>query len=123
MQGSKPHTTHTLLLGEFEVGIVSQHDEAEAEDSHDPQDGGGRGGGELREEGIGDDVEHEVGHRELQLPAGPEVVEESGLAREGANQTDQLQGPDCGGEGRGGYWEGRRKGGRERRKKNGREGG
>ena len=107
------------MLGEFEVGIVPQHDEAEAEDSHDPQDGGGGGGGELREEGVGDDVEHEVGHRELQLPAGPQVVEEGGLAREGANQTDQLQGPDCGGRGRGGYWEGREgekeewKGGRE----------
>lgn len=124
MQGSKPRTTHTLLLGEFEVGIVPQHDEAEAEDSHDPQDGGGGGGGELGEECVGDDVEHKVGHGELQLPAGPQVVEEGGLAREGANQTYQLQGPDCGGRGKGkviGKEEGR-KGGREGRRMEGREG-
>ena len=95
-------TPHTVwLLGEFEAGIVSQHDEAEAEDSHNAQDGGGGGGGELGEEGIGDNVEHEVKDGELQLPAGPQVVEECGLAREGADQTDQLQGPGCGGRGKG----------------------
>ena len=44
-----------------EVSVVSHHDETEAEDADTAQESAGCAGGKLWEEGIGEDVEEEVG--------------------------------------------------------------
>ncbi len=70
----------------LEVGVVPQHEEAEGGDADGAQEGAGSDGGKLGEGSVGEDVEDQVDDGELQLLPRPQVVEEDGLAREGARQ-------------------------------------
>ena len=78
------------MLENLEVGVVPDHEQAEAEDPDAAQEGRRRGAGELRKEGVGQDVEDEVEDGELEVAASPEVVEEDDLARDRTDQAEEL---------------------------------
>ena len=78
------------MLENLEVGVVPDHEQTEAEDPNAAQEGGCGGPSKLREEGVRQDVEDQVEDGELQVPTGPEVVEEDDLTRDRAYQAEEL---------------------------------
>ena len=91
-----PQELIVVKLGaQFKTGIVPQHDEAEAEDSHYAQYGGGGATSELRQEGIGEDEEDKTGYGEMETATCPQVVLEHTLTGERAGQAEQLQHTSC----------------------------